>query len=79
MKIWKSVIRIWFTFASLATFLIGWATLAHAPKPNQFDPSDVPSLPKLDSVPTMRKVLFMEQENVAFSNRRVYVLRSGGS
>ena len=30
MKFWKSVIRIWFTLASIASFLIGWAVLARA-------------------------------------------------
>jgi hypothetical protein len=79
MKIWKNIIRIWFTLASLTSFLFGWSILAHAPKPNQFNPSDVPALPKLDPVPTFRKVMFMQQENMAFSNQRALVLRSGGS
>ena len=47
MKFWKSVIRIWFTLASLASFLVGWAVLAHAPKPNQFNPSTFHPCPDL--------------------------------
>jgi hypothetical protein len=83
MKFWKSVIRIWFTLASLASFLVGWAVLAHAPKPNQFSPSNVPSMPRLDPVPSLNQV--MSDQSQSFfqssqrSNQRVMVLRSGGS
>jgi hypothetical protein len=76
MKFWKSVIRIWFTLSSLSIFLVGWSTLAHAPKPNQFNPSNVPAMPRLDPVPTLKQIMFSEQ---VLSNQRVRVLRSGGS
>jgi hypothetical protein len=76
MKFWKSVIRVWFTLASLTSFLIGWATLAHAPKPNQFNPSDVPAMPRLYPVPTLNQIMLSEQ---SLANQRVRVLRSGGS
>jgi len=80
MKFWKSIIRIWFTLASLASFLVGWAVLAHAPKPNQFDPSDIPSMPKLDPVPSLDQVMFSgESSNSININQRRMVLRSGGS
>ncbi len=80
MKIWKSIIRIWFTFASLASFLVGWAVLAHAPKPNQFDPSSVPSLPRLDPVPSLNQVMLSGNSQTFFRpNQRRMVLRSGAS
>jgi len=80
MKIWKYIIRIWFTVASLGSFLVGWAILAHAPKPNQFDPSSVPSLPKLDPVPSIDQVMLSgNSENFFRPTQRRMVLRSGGS
>jgi len=80
MKFWKSIIRIWFTLASLASFLVGWAFLAHAPKPNQFDPSDIPPMPKLDPVPSLNQVMFSgESPGLIHINQRRVVLRSGGS
>ena len=84
MKIWKTVIRIWFTLASLASFLVGWSVLAHAPKPNQFNLSDVPSMPKLDPVPSLNQVMLSGQSNDFIQpsrnfNQRALVLRSGGS
>jgi len=80
MKFWKSLIRVWFTLASLASFLIGWATLAHAPKPNQFNPSDAPAMPRFDPVPTIEQVMLSAQsQNFMRNNQRVLVMRSGGS
>jgi hypothetical protein len=80
MKFWKSLIRVWFTLASLASFLIGWVVLAHAPKPNQFNASNVPAMPRLDPVPSLDQVMLSEQF-LGFNqrNQRVRVLRSGGS
>jgi hypothetical protein len=80
MKLWKNIIRVWFTLASLASFFAGWIALAHAPKPNQFDPSDLPALPKLEPVPSIDQMMFSRQSvNILRSNQRVVVLRSGGS
>jgi hypothetical protein len=82
MKFWKSLIRVWFTLASLASFLIGWAVLAHAPKPNQFNLSDIPAAPRLDPIPSLDQMMASGQSQPAgFSqrNQRVRVLRSGGS
>ena len=82
MKFWKSLIRVWFTLASLASFLIGWAVLAHAPKPNQFNAANIPAMPRLDPVPSLDQVMVSGQsQSVGFnqSNQRVRVLRSGGS
>jgi hypothetical protein len=83
MKFWKSVIRIWFTLASLASFLVGWAVLAHAPKPNQFNLSGVPAMPRLDPIPSLEQVMLsgQSQSSQSFTQRsqRSVVLRSGGS
>jgi hypothetical protein len=82
MKFWKSVIRIWFTLASLASFLVGWAVLAHAPKPNQFDPSNISAMPRLDPVPSLDQVMLSDQsqtQSFIQSNQRAQILRSGGS
>ncbi len=80
MKIWKNIIRVWFTLVSLASFLVGWVVLAHAPKPNQFDPTDLPDLPKLEPVPSIEQFMVSRQSvNILRSNQRVVVLRSGGS
>jgi hypothetical protein len=80
MKFWKSLIRVWFTLASLASFLIGWTILAHAPKPNQFNPSTVPPMPSLDPVPTLKQVMLSGQtQSFLRSRQRTQVLRSGGS
>jgi len=79
MKFWKNVIRIWFTLASLASFLAGWAVIAHAPKPNQFNPSDVPPLPKLDPVPSLNDVMLLDRSFTSIRPSRAFALRSGGS
>jgi hypothetical protein len=80
MKFWKRLIRIWFTLASLASFLVGWAVLAHAPKPNQFKLSDIPAMPRLDPIPTINQMMLSEQSvGLNQPNQRVRVLRSGGS
>jgi hypothetical protein len=81
MKFWKSLIRVWFTLASLASFLVGWAVLAHAPKPNQFNASNVPALPRLDPVPSLQQVMFSGESQSLFTQPRqqTRILRSGGS
>lgn len=80
MKLWKNIIRVWFTLTSLASFLVGWVVLAHAPKPNQFDPADLPALPKLEPIPSIDQLMFSQPSvNILHSNQRVVVLRSGGS
>jgi hypothetical protein len=80
MKFWKSLLRIWFTLASLASFLVGWVVLAHAPKPNQFDPSNIPAMPKLDPVPSLNQVMLSDQpQSFIRPGERALILRSGGS
>jgi len=80
MKFWKNIIRVWFTLASLASFLVGWSVLAHAPKPNQFNPADMQPLPKLAPVPSLNDVMLSGQSfNLVQPSRRALSLRSGGS
>jgi hypothetical protein len=84
MKLWKNLIRIWLTLASLLSFLVGWVVLAHAPKPNQFKASNVPAMPRLDPVPSLEQVMHAGQSQqpqivVRPSQQRMPVLRSGGS
>lgn len=87
MKIWKTLIRVWLTLVSVVSFLVGWIVLAHAPKPNQFSPSNVPAAPKLGPIPSLDQVIasgqpqsqnfFQAQPAPRVS--RSPVLRSGGS
>ena len=80
MKFWKSLIRVWFTLASLLSFLVGWAVLAHAPKPNQFNPSSVPAMPKLEPVPSFQQMMFSGQpQSFNQPGQQTRILRSGGS
>ncbi len=84
MKLWKSLIRIWLTLASLGSFLVGWVVIAHAPKPNQFNPSNVPAAPKLDPIPSLDQVITSGDQSqsqiiVRPSQQRMRMLRSGGS
>ncbi len=87
MKIWKNLIRMWLTLVSLASFLVGWVVIAHAPKPNQFNPASVPAMPKLDPVPSLDQVMSSDQSQTqnffqlqpAQPITRRPVLRSGGS
>jgi len=79
MKFWKNIIRAWFTLASLASFFVGWSVLAHAPKPNQFNPADLQPLPKLDPVPSLNDVMSPEQSFNLVRPSRAFALRSGGS
>lgn len=85
MKVWKILIRIWLTLASLISFLIGWVVLAHAPKPNQFNPANVPAAPKLNPVPSLDQVINSDDDQprnfvqVRPVQRAAPILRSGGS
>jgi hypothetical protein len=81
MKLWKTLIRIWLTLASLVSFLVGWVVLAHAPKPNQFTPSNLPAAPRLDPVPSLSDFTTSNRSQVVVRSRQqsMPVLRSGGS
>ncbi len=37
MRLVKSALRFWITFASVISFVGGWIVLAHSPKPVQFN------------------------------------------
>ncbi len=87
MKLWKILIRVWLTLASVVSFVVGWVALAHAPKPNQFNPSNVPAAPKLDPVPSLDQVMSSGQSETrgfvrvqpAQPVQQMPMLRSGGS
>jgi hypothetical protein len=80
MKFWKSLIRVWFTLASLSSFLIGWVVLVHAPKPNQFNPANVPTMPSLDPVPSLQQVMLsVQSQGFNQPRQQTRILRSGGS
>lgn len=51
MKLFRFALNIWITLASIASFLIGWAALAHSPKPIQ--PSSQPSTVNVAPLPTL--------------------------
>ncbi len=42
MKLFRFALNIWITIASVVSFLIGWAVLAHSPKPVQPSTSQSP-------------------------------------
>jgi hypothetical protein len=56
MKIFRKLLRYWIGFASVLSFLGGWAILAHSPKPVQLQsaagsvqPAALPSLPPIQA------------------------------
>jgi hypothetical protein len=52
MKPFRKVLRYWFAFASLLSFLGGWIMLAHSPKPVQptsVNASALPALPPIQA------------------------------
>jgi len=63
----RLAIRLWLATASIVTFVLGWAVLAHAPKPSQTAPSApaaalaAPQLAPLAPVPTLDPALLMPQ------------------
>ncbi len=80
MKLWKSIIRIWITLTSLVSFLIGWAVLAHSPKPNPFKASDLPPMPELKPVPSLEEIMYSGQSSfnsIQVIPRTVFLRTSG--
>ncbi len=54
MKILRMGLRSWITLASLASFVGGWVTLVHAPKPFQVSKQSVAApLPTLEPLPPL--------------------------
>ncbi len=88
MKHYKSIIRIWIAFCSLAGFFAGWAILAHSPKPAQaavgrqaFAAGENIQLPPLPPMPSFSQssgsfqpIPFQPQTSFALPR-----LRTGGS
>ena len=68
MKPLKLALRIWITIAGVLSFLLGWALLAHAPKPASIfssqttsssasDPAAVDPLPTLAPIPSLDNLI----------------------
>jgi hypothetical protein len=51
MKNIKLGLRVWITLTSVASFMVGWVMLVHAPKPAQFSMNV--STPKLAPLPPL--------------------------
>jgi hypothetical protein len=54
MKPFRKLLRVWIALASVASFLGGWAILAHSPKPVQSQPGTaqqtvLPDLPPIQA------------------------------
>ena len=64
MKTLKFGLRIWITIASVASFVLGWIMLVHAPKPPQFAANV--SSPTLEPLPP----LFELGSSNNFTNRQ---------
>jgi len=64
VKILKLGLRVWITIASVASFVLGWIMLVHAPKPPQFAMNV--SSPTLEPLPPL---LELESSN-NFTNRQ---------
>jgi hypothetical protein len=80
MRFYKIAIRIWITLASLGSFAIGWAALAHAPKPNQFKASAVPAMAALPPVPSIEQMTSDRQfTGMTITQRPTTRLRTSGS
>ena len=60
VKLTKIFVRIWITATSLAAFGIGWAILAHSPKPAPLvavQPASVPLSPtQLPPIPSLQQL-----------------------
>ncbi len=52
MKLFRFALNIWITIASVVSFLIGWAVLAHSPKPVQPSTSQSPAV-NVTPLPTL--------------------------
>jgi hypothetical protein len=85
MKIVKKSMRLWITFASVFSFLTGWALLSHANKPAPLiasQPAAVSSPASNQSVQSLNRNtssggFLLPQQNLSnFSRPR---LRTGGS
>jgi hypothetical protein len=85
MKYLKISLRVWIAISSMIGFLVGWAMLAHAPKPVQ--PSQQPALVEpapllnLDINSTLKPRNRSLQQLPAWpqTGRNVPRLRTGGS
>jgi hypothetical protein len=87
MKLFRFGLNLWMTLASLASFLLGWAALAHSLKPVQ--PVEKPALSAPAALPTLMPLqsgggdgtapLMFQAPDNSFSSAPGPVFRSGGS
>ncbi len=61
MKIFRFALNIWITLVSLLSFLLGWAALAHSPKPVQ-PASQRPAI-SAPALPTLAPLQFGNNDN----------------
>jgi hypothetical protein len=57
MKIFRFALNIWITIVSVGSFLLGWAVLAHAPKPVSHTTSQV-TVSNAAPLPTLTPLQF---------------------
>lgn len=82
MKNLKSGLRLWITLTSVASFMLGWVMLVHAPKPPQF--SINVSAPTLDPLPPLFDSTSNNNQNQQFFSSQPRMrsnpfFRTGGS
>jgi hypothetical protein len=75
MKFYKKGIRLWITVTSLLSFLVGWAMLAHAPKPAQASSSPEGSVAPL---PTLAPLPPLSDDGNSFQNPSVLMTQPRG-
>ncbi len=90
MKLFRFGLNIWITFISILSFLVGWVTLAHSPKPIQpssqsqaVNMAPLPTLTPLDSPQFSgnngSQQNFQVSPNSGFSSAPQPIFRTGGS
>ncbi len=62
MKIFRFALNVWITLASLLSFLLGWAALAHSPKPVQ-PAARPPAISSIQALPTLAPLQFGNNDN----------------
>ncbi len=89
MKIFRFGLNIWITLISILSFLVGWVTLAHSPKPIQ--PSSQPQAVNMAPLPTLTPLdnsqfgggngfqQNFQVQNNGFSSAPQPIFRTGGS
>ncbi len=86
MKLFRFGLNAWITFVSILSFLVGWAVLAHSPKPVQpnsqqsVNIAPLPTLTPLNLQPGANGNGFQPSfQNNGFNNVPQPIFRTGGS